>query len=123
MVYAGREQTKGRLMLDATQLEQMILDGSAEVAGLDPDTGEFLYSFTPKIAELHPELYAEMTDFYYAGVVSLWQKGFLDVDMDSDDPYVRLNDNSLDPEEVKNLSSMEKRLLESVIAKINETSG
>jgi hypothetical protein len=110
-------------MLDATQLEQMILDGSAEVAGLDPETGEFLYSFTPKVAELHPELYTEMTDFYYSGVVSLWQKGFLDVNMDSADPYVKLNDNSLDPDKIKTLSSLEKRLLESVIAKINETSG
>lgn len=105
-------------MFSPSILEMMILDGSAEVSGIDPDTGEFLYSFTPKIVELHPEVYTEMMEFYYSSVVALWEKGFLDVDMDSDEPVVLLNDKSLDPEQVKTLSSSEQRLLESVVAQI-----
>lgn len=110
-------------MFDSEILEQMILDGSAEVAGLDSETGEFLYSFTPKVAELYPELYVEMAQFYYDSVVSLWEKGFLDIDLDSDDPYVILNDKSLDQDQIKTLSSLEQRLLESVVAQIKGQAG
>lgn len=104
-------------MLD--KLEEMILDGSAEVAGIDQETGEFLYCFTPKIAELHPELFDNMSKFYHYSILLLWEKGFLDIDMESDDPYVKLNNKSTDPEEIKKLSTFEQRMLESVVAQIN----
>lgn len=38
-------------------IERLILDGSAEVAGIDLETGEILYGFTTKMQELDPELY------------------------------------------------------------------
>lgn len=104
-------------MLD--KLEEMILDGSAEVAGIDQETGEFLYCFTPMVSELHPELYENMSKFYHYSVLALWEKGFLDIDMDSDDPYVKLNDKSFDKAEVEKLSAFEQRMLESVVAQIN----
>lgn len=101
-------------------LEQMILDGAAEVAGIDQDTGEFLYSFTPKIAELYPEYYAGMLEYYHSGVINLWSKGFLDIDMESSDPIVLINDSAFDEKELEKLSSQEKRMLDSVIAQFKD---
>lgn len=107
-------------MLETNYLEQMILDGAAEVAGIDPETGEFLYSFTSKLPELYPDYYANMLEYYNSGIINLWSKGFLEIDMESDDPMVYINDKSFDEKELEKLSSQEKRLLESVIAQFKD---
>ena len=41
---------------DSELINKLILDGGIEVAAIDQDTGEFLYSFTPKIKELMPNV-------------------------------------------------------------------
>ncbi len=38
-------------------IEKLILEGGLEVAGIDSEDGSLLYSFTPKIKQLMPELY------------------------------------------------------------------
>ena len=38
-------------------IEKLILDGALEVAGVDSEDGSLLYSFTPKIQQVMPELY------------------------------------------------------------------
>ena len=37
---------------DGEMINKLILDGGLEVAAVDSDSGELLYSFTPKIKEI-----------------------------------------------------------------------
>ena len=46
------------------QIENMILDGSLEVSGIDEETGEFLYTFTEKLAKNYPELYKDTQTYF-----------------------------------------------------------
>ena len=43
-------------------IDDLILTGALEIAGIDSNTGEFLYSVTPKHKDIMPELYQEHID-------------------------------------------------------------
>jgi hypothetical protein len=96
-------------------LEALILEGAAEVAGMDMDTGEMLYSFTSKLNEVSPEIYTHVTTIFYETVMSLWEKGFLDMDLTKKEPIVTLSDKAFDLDEVEKLVDLERRTLDSVI--------
>ncbi len=70
-------------------MEELILSGVVEVAGVDAESGEFLYNFTPKLKELMPDLWNERLDFIHQEIMFFWENGFLDVeDMDSGNPVI-----------------------------------
>jgi hypothetical protein len=58
-------------------MEELILSGAVEVAGLDSDSGEFLYSFTPKLREIMPALWNDRLEFIYEEVVHFEELGFI----------------------------------------------
>jgi len=89
-------------------VDNLILEGGIEYAGVDPESGEMLYSITPKIKELMPDLYDEHLNFINADLMSLWQKGFVDIDFFSDDPLININDKYYDENEVAKLSKEER---------------
>ncbi len=89
-------------------IDNLILEGGIEVAGVDPDTGEMLYSFTPKVKEIMPELYHDHLNFVNDELMVLWEKGYVDIDFLKDDPLIYISDKSYDPEEVNKLSKQEK---------------
>ena len=60
-------------------IERLILDGGLEAVGVDEETGEFLYSFTPKIKNLMPDLYNEHITDVNSCIMQLWEKGFLEI--------------------------------------------
>ena len=95
-------------------LETLILEGAVEIAGMS-EKGEMLYSFTPKLQEISPELYKEISSLFYAGVMNLWQKGFIDVDLTLEEPLVTLNQEALTAESIDALSAHEKNLLDNII--------
>lgn len=66
-------------MLEPT-IEDLILAGAIEVAGLDPETGEFLYSFTPEMKTILPEVYNEHLELIQEAVHFFLEEGFLDID-------------------------------------------
>ena len=96
-------------------IEEMILAGGIEVAGMDPETGEFLYSFTPKIQELAPEMYKVSTEHFEHMTMTLWQKGFLEIDLLSENPMVRLEHKALDQDAWAELSTEEKSALQVIM--------
>lgn len=105
---------------DDKTIEELILKGGIEAAGIDQETGEILYSFTPKIAKLMPDLYREHLNDVNATIMKLWEKGFVDIDLLSKEPLVTLTSKAFDKESVNNLSKAERwslleliRLLES----------
>lgn len=89
-------------------IDQLILDGGLEVAGIDPDSGEMLYAFTPKIKDLMPELYNDHLNFVNDELMVLWEKGYVDIDFLIDDPLISLTPKSSNPEETAKLSKQER---------------
>jgi hypothetical protein len=96
-------------------IEELILSGVIEVAGIDSDSGEFLYNFTPKLKELMPELWNERLDFIYNEVMYFWEHGFIDAkDMDGNDPIVILTDLANDEDAVSELSKEKQASLKEI---------
>lgn len=92
---------------DAT-IDNLILKGGLEAAGVDQETGELLYSFTPKIQSLMPDLYKEHINEVNAGVMDLWENGFVNIDLFSKDPIITLTDKALNEESLNSLSKSQK---------------
>lgn len=89
-------------------IDNLILEGGIEVAGIDPDTGEMLYAFTPKVKEIMPELYNDHLNFVNDELMVLWEKGYVNIDFFMDDPLISLSDKAYIQEEVDKLSKQEK---------------
>ena len=89
-------------------IDHLILEGGIEVAGVDPESGEMLYAFTPKVKEIMPELYDDHLNFVNDELMVLWEKGYVDINFLMDDPLISLTKKSYDPDEVKKLSKQEK---------------
>lgn len=98
-------------------IEHLILEGAVEVAGMNLETGEMLYSFTPQLADINPRLFEEVSNYVYGAVFALWQKGFIDMDIiSSDEPLIRSNEKSFDTEAIKEeLGDREQQVLEQVL--------
>ena len=84
-------------------IEKLILEGGLEVAGVDSENGSLLYSFTPKIKELMPELYSDHLNRVNAEILSLWERAYVDIDFLAKEPVVTLTDKSFDPAEMSKL--------------------
>jgi hypothetical protein len=89
-------------------IEKLILDGGLEAVGVDSETGELLYSFTPKIATLMPDLYKEHMHDVNVQIMNLWEKGFINLDLFDSDPKITLTEKSFNPDSLVSLSKQEK---------------
>jgi hypothetical protein len=85
-------------------IEDLILKGAVEISSIDPKTGELLYSFSPKIKEIMPKLYEQHITEVNRDIMTLWEKGFLNIEMLTDNPLVTLSDKAFSDFEVENLS-------------------
>lgn len=96
-------------------IDFLVENGAIEVQGIDPNTGEFLYTMTPKMKELVPELYQEHFNFINQMAFDLWQKGYVEIKFEEKGPLVMLV-KDLDYKEVLDRVSYEERLfLENMI--------
>jgi hypothetical protein len=96
---------------DINIFEELILSGSLEASGMDLETGEMLYTFTDKLKDFSPGLHKEFSNYFYQEMMSLWELGFIDIDLTEDDPHVRITEKALNIEETK---SLEKNTLYSL---------
>ena len=96
-------------------IEKLILDGGLEAVAIDQESGELLYSFTPKIQELMPNLYNEHLNEVNANVMNLWEKGFVNVDFFAQDPLITLTEKAIDSKSINELSKQERWNLFEVI--------
>lgn len=103
-------------------IEQLILDGALEVAAVDMDTNELLFSFTDKLEVVNPQLHDAMFTYFYTDVMNLWQHGFLEMDIDSKNPMVKITPKALDLIEVNKLNSEEKNVLKEIVRIISTES-
>ena len=96
-------------------INQLILSGALEVAGIDIDTGEPLYNFTEKLIEVSPELHTEVSTYFSNETMFLWQEGFLDMDVTEKNPTVRLTKKALDEIAVAGLNKDKQYTLKEII--------
>ncbi len=96
-------------------IEQLILSGALEVYGIDIDTGEPMYNFTEKLMDISPELHKEVSLYFSRETMSLWSKGFLDMDVTEKNPIVTLTPKALNEEEVSKLSKESQATLKEII--------
>lgn len=96
-------------------IEQLILEGAIEVSGIDAETGEFLYGFTPKMAKINPGMYEESLEFFYMSILSLWERGFLNMNIEESNPKVTLTELAFDEDAISKLSVDDRHALRTII--------
>ena len=95
-------------------IKNLILEGALEVAGLDAETGEFLYAVTPKMQEVMPDMYEDHINQVNRDILNLWEKGYVNIDFLSANPMVTISKKGLDKAEVSKLTKPEIWALEEV---------
>lgn len=92
-------------------VDKLILAGVVEVAGLDKETGEFVYGFTDKLTELTEEIKQRMDRMFFEEVQILWQRGFLNMNIMEKNPTITLAQRAMVEEERE---ALEPRLKETL---------
>jgi hypothetical protein len=88
-------------------IDELILAGGLEISGIDEINGEFLYTMTGKMKDLMPELYEEHLSQVNEDIMKLWEKGFVNIDMMSDDPLVTVTQKAYNITEISKLTKEE----------------
>jgi hypothetical protein len=96
-------------------IEKLILTGALEIAGIDTETGDFLYNFTDNLAKISPEIYKDMNSYFYSEMVTLWENGFIEMDITDTNPKITLTDKILDNESIKKLDRNSQHSLKEII--------
>lgn len=98
-------------------IDELILSGGLEVAGLDSETNEPLYSFTDKLSETNPDVAAGLQELFHLHVMALWERGFLNMNPMEENPMVTLTEFALDEDAIKTLHPDLRRTLFMIIAR------
>jgi len=93
--------------------ENLVNSGAIELVGIN-DTGEALYTFSPKLKDIMPELYNMHMNFVNSKIMTLWEKGFVEMDLFIDNPRVTLSKNAFDQEKISYLNEEDKWSLEEI---------
>jgi hypothetical protein len=101
------------LNFNEEHLEQLILEGIVEFAGLDKD-GEMLYSFTPDLETKAPAIHRIVQDLHMQDIYYLWEQGYLQMDITKSNPLVTPTVKALDEEAVDQLPPYLKILIEQI---------
>jgi hypothetical protein len=83
--------------------DMLVLNGAIELAGVDPVSGEFLYSMTEKMIDIMPEVYEEHLNEVNKQIMFLWEEGFITIDLFDENPLVNITAKALDEEELVKL--------------------
>ena len=94
-------------------LEQLILDGIVEFAGLDKN-GEMLYAFSPDLESRAPGIFKIVQETHMQDIYYLWEQGYLAMDATQANPLVTPTAKALMPEEVEKLPDYMQLLLEQI---------
>lgn len=101
-------------------IDNLILNGGLEFAGIDSETGEQLYRPTSILRNIDPKLSDEMSLYFSATTMKLWEKGFIDMDVTVADPLVKLSEKSFDLELINSLEKNERIVIKEIIRALSE---
>lgn len=82
--------------------DELVTSGAVEFSAIDED-GNPLYSFTEKIFEVMPHLAQKVENAFHNDMMSLWQLGFLEMDITLANPVVKITSLATDEEQVRAL--------------------
>lgn len=102
-------------MNEFDDIDKLILNGGLEFAGKDSETGEVLYRPTDRLKDIDARLSEDLSLYFSEITLSLWQKGFLDMDITERDPLVKLAEKSFDSNSIKSLEKDERLVIEQII--------
>lgn len=101
-------------MIDPS-IEDLILNGVIEFAGIDSETGEMLYNFTNKLPEVMPDMMNERLEAMRQEMTFFLELGFLEVnDPEADNPIIFLSDKAFNEEEIAQLSPQKQKSLKEI---------
>lgn len=106
--------------VDPNSIEHLILEGAAEVAGIDLESGEMMYTFTSKIQDVNPRLYEEINQYVENSILSMWEKDFVEIDLFSEEPRIRVTEKAFDKESLEELDQKELTVLKNIIRIFDE---
>jgi hypothetical protein len=95
-------------------IKNLILEGALEVAGVDSETGEFLYAITSKMKEIMPDMYEDHLKTVNRDLLNLWEKGYVNIDFFLPDPVVTISEKGINKDEISKLTKPEIWALEEV---------
>ncbi len=102
------------------QFSHLLFSEAIEICGIDEQSGEMLFRFTEKLKDVDPLLYKKMTDSFYKGLLNLWEKGFITMDITEENPAISITEKALNALEVGELSLEQRLHLEDIIKKTSE---
>jgi len=105
---------KDMIPKDQDAITHLILKGALEVAGVDSANGELLYTITPKMKEIMPQIYEDHIGQVNKQLLNLWEKGYVNIDFFSEDPLVTISKKGLDKQALSELTLEENWALEEV---------
>lgn len=101
-------------MNEEPSIEDLLLAGIIEVSALDSN-GEFLYTFTDKLKEWMPKLYAAHLNYIHAELMFFWELGMINIDdMEDPNPTITLTERAFDQEALSVLSDEKRQSLEEI---------
>lgn len=101
--------------MEDEMLENLILQGYVEAAGIDSDTGEIMYSFTDLAKSEMPDLEKQFEEEFHKNIMFFWQAGALDMNVYEENPVIRLNPMALSDDFKNSLSAERKQALRIII--------
>ena len=96
-------------------IDALILQGALQIEGVDQDSGQTVFSVTDKMEEIAPEIYNEFQESLYQTVLSLWEKGYLNMNIMDQEPEVYPTEEALDRNTWKGLSYEELSVMNTVM--------
>lgn len=105
---------------DQEFLDTLILEGALVIKGVDPETGEIVYSFTDRLKDLAPELYHDFMEMLHKSIMSLWEQGFLQMDIASDNPLILPTQLAVDRSNWSALSERDRHTLTALMVAFRE---
>ena len=99
---------------DDELINNLILQGALEVAGVDSENGEFLYAITSKMKDIMPDMYEDHLKTVNRDLLNLWEKGYVNIDLFLPDPVVTISEKGMDKNEISKLTKPEIWALEEV---------
>jgi hypothetical protein len=101
-------------------IDNLILNGGLEFAGVDPETGEPMYRPTSILKNIDPKLSKDMSSYFSATTMKLWEKGFIDMDVTTEDPLVKLAQKAFDVNAIESLGKDERVVIKEIIRVLSE---
>lgn len=92
-------------------LEQLILMGVVEVAGIDAETGDMLYNFTDAMNEELPEVAKRWEEAFHREMMYFWELGLIDMNVTASNPTIRITPLGVNDDAIsKILSPAQKKM-------------